>query len=415
MDFVTNEGGAMEENRGNLLKKTIWLFWVAVIMVLIGVVVITQTKSTRFVKALTKKQYVYSHFGEALNQMLQNGENEITLRVNGQFLQAMSANQTDVSEDIIVSGTILKQAKDLDVVFLASLGEIILQSGEIIKNKETYAMTFPFLFREWAAFHQENSQMVAQRLGLIPEEASKEEKAYIEKGGLLLKKYAKIAMGQVNHYIEVENHQAITIHQKEYQTKRYRLSLSHAHIKEMVESVLKELKEDEEAISYLVDILIKVSPKNEELSKEQEIIQLQSNIQKAYERLRDDMTNYDSKSILTIDLYQKGGNTIRTDLIVDNQGHIVYSFTSVDNNIELAIEADGTKVSYLYTGKGSSQNFEGRFYISTSGITVDIAKLEIRYQPKSSKTIRKISEMEVLWIDEEDEKNAKLIKSQLTK
>ena len=276
----------------------------------------------------------------------------------------------------------------------------------VYKNNDIYTFKIADLLTKYIGIENNNLKEFAQKMQLsdnyikaIPntielDKLNKYTSIFSEDDiGILKKKYLQI----------ISDNLTDDMFSKEttYDAKVYSLSLNTSTMKSTIKSLLESVIDDELIFNRIKEYLINNYSLTEE-SVETYITEFKNQIKKSIDsdyidnitnRLNSQTENAQTNNediILTIKVYTKNGNLLKTEFITHDFGNFVFSKSA--NMVKFEIQKDDKQLASAYIQKIKSTN-ETKFELACSLNNVQVFDLTTSFSGLNSNSVNEISEL----------------------
>lgn len=403
----------------NPMPKKIIIF--SSVLVLIIFIVITlflcgvfKSKGEKFLESLIKNQYFTEMIEDRTKELVKNGETNYNIRLKKKFLSLLDSSFTLIGNDLILDSNIIKQGKNFDSSTSLKLGTLELQNVEIIKEKDTYALSVPNLFSNFIVFNDENSEEIADKLGVMPFEKGEEINFDFDK---FIKKYGKVLAKSINSHIKVEEVVPVNINQKDINTKQYTLSLSEKDLNVIATKLINNLIDDDDTINFIVNYV----QSNEKLTAEEKSAYTYENLKSELININNELLeneiNLSDEKAFEIIINNYNGKVIKTSInILENEeSEIILSAISDDETdyMLLAFNMYGSILNAEYKGKLNDDGYIGEVIINTDEVSISAIDINVTKIENSEEVIRSIESLNALYLNEATDEEIEALRREI--
>lgn len=404
---VMNEIKTQSENKKSN-KKIILITVISIVLIyiIVSILIITgvfKSKGEKFALLLTKDQYVVQMVENRAEDFLVDGETNINAALKKKFLSMIDSTFTLLGNDLILDANVIKQGENFDTKASLKLGAFELQSLELIKENNLTAISVPNLFSNFIAVNDENTEEIAKKLGFIEDSGDTKLNKDLKN---IINKYSKVLVKSINEYIEVKDNIEISIKENNFTTKEYILSLGEKELNQIAINVLEKLKDDDETINLYATYA------------NTETVNLKENINNLYNELLEGLANIQNEeTILEIKLNVLDNKTIKTTININKTSEIILLANQDEKNdyALLSVKINDTILDLEYNGAKGEENYIGEVELKAEENTLTVLELTIEKVKDSTKTIRKISELNALLLNEASDEEIEKLRKEIEK
>ena len=232
-------------------KKIPVIAIVILVILILGVFVwkseIWKTNGVKFVELMTKDQYAVDMLSSRVKSFNNKGEKIYTATIKNNLLSMIDSTFSLIDGDFVVTADVIRNGKNIDASGEISLGELKLQTLELVKENKEVALSVPNLYEGFLSCNIKNINDVTDKLEIYSGDKEGDYKEEFEK---IIKKYAILLAQNINDYINVTK-QSVSINQKELSAEKYTFSLDKKEMNALAIILLEKLKDADETIEFI--------------------------------------------------------------------------------------------------------------------------------------------------------------------
>lgn len=358
-------------------------------------------KSVKFVELMTRDQYVTDMFSRRVKSFNKNGEKVYTVTLKNNLLSMIDSTFSLINGDLVIEADVIRKGNNIDASGEVNLGEINLQTLELVRENKKIALSIPNLYDGFLSFNIKNLSDVTDKLEIYSGDKEEDYKEEFEK---ILKKYAIVLTQNISEYIDVEK-QLVSINEKEISTQKYVLALNEKELNTLATALLEELKEDDETIEFIT----KCMNENEQIALltngEYTAEELKSEISKLYNEMEEKNAELESSGdIVIINAYAFNGKNVKTEVYYSGE-ESTYS-TSFETISErendyalLTLDITDVTLTVEFRGNKSNDNYSSEITVGADDASVTVAEFSIISKEENQKEIRKIADVNPMELD----------------
>ena len=406
---VINENDNKEKNNKIIFITIISIFVILIVSFMaFALNGIFNSKSIKFLGLLTKDQKLIEIIDNRTDYFSDDGEVSYNVALKKKFLSTIDSTFILLGNDIVLNGNVIKEEDNLDAKASLKLGTFELQSLELVKEDDVYALSVPNLFTDFVAINDENALEIAKKLGFI--ESSGDSKIDLE----VLKsinKYGKILLKSIEENITLKNNIEIIIDGNILKTKEYTLALTESSLNKLVMEVLDVLKNDDETIN----LILKYAGEEFEFLTNED---LKTEIVNLYNQLLEENANLERDEIIfEVNLNVFNNKTVKTVISLNETSKIILETNVNGENdyILVSLIANDTALDFEYNGSIKEDNYKGEINLKTEETAITAVELNIEKVKDSEAKVRKINELKVLLLNEATDTEIENLRKEIEK
>lgn len=410
----------MDTNENKKKIKVIPMLVILVVIVLACVVIsfgMFKSNGQKFMELLTKDQYIVKLIDERNEKLSSNGERKYNMSLSNNFLSLLDSSFGLIGGNLTLDANVIKKGNDFDTSATLSLGSIELQSLEVIKEKDTVALSVPNLFDNYIAVNDNKLEEAAYKLGFMSGDDIGN-KNFEEKASKIFKKYAKVLARSINDFVVTEKADII-INEENLSTTCYKVSLGEKELTKVEVDLLEKLKDDEETIEFIVEFVKENEGISDSIKEEFTKERLKGDLLNLYNQALEKVSQeIEGEPILVISLYENDGKNVKTLLNFQN-GENSYGIIleSISNELKdyvlLSFDITDMVLNLEYEGNMLDNNYAGGILVSTDGASISIFDLNIETVKDSTATVRKIKDLNALLLNEASDEELEALKNEI--
>lgn len=414
-----------ETNKENVKMKkankivSIVLGLVILILVVFAVIKsgIFKSNGQKLVELLTEDQYAVELITNRVDKLSTDGEKKYNITLSNNFLSLLDSTFSLLGTDLVLDANTINKGNNFDISAKLNIGSIELQSLEMIKEKDTYAISVPNVFENYIAVDEDNAQEIAEKLGFISGDES-EDSNLNDDTKKFLKKYGRILASSIDEYIKIE-YETIEINWRKIYTKHYILNVGDKEFARIKLDLLEKLKDDDESIAFIVKFVKANTELSDSVKEAFTEERLKEDILSLYNETLDNIDNINSDAnIIEVNVYESSGKAVKTILKIQTNDSIyevkLDSISDEQNDyITLSLNILDMILNFEYKGSLNDDNYEGEISISTDGAITRMLTLNVEEVKDSVAKIRKIKDLNALVLNEASDEELKNLKTEI--
>lgn len=414
-----------ETNKENVKMKkankivSIVLGLVILILVVFAVIKsgIFKSNGQKLVELLTEDQYAVELITNRVDKLSTDGEKKYNITLSNNFLSLLDSTFSLLGTDLVLDANTINKGNNFDISAKLNIGSIELQSLEMIKEKDTYAISVPNVFENYIAVDEDNAQEIAEKLGFISGDES-EDSNLNDDTKKFLKKYGRILASSIDEYIKIE-YETIEINWRKIYTKHYILNVGDKEFARIKLDLLEKLKDDDESIAFIVKFVKANTELSDSVKEAFTEERLKEDILSLYNETLDNIDNINSDTnIIEVNVYESSGKAVKTILKIQTNDSIyevkLDSISDEQNDyITLSLNILDMILNFEYKGSLNDDNYEGEISISTDGAITRMLTLNVEEVKNSVAQIRKIKDLNALVLNEASDEELKNLKTEI--
>lgn len=418
---LNNENINAKRKKGRFIKPVVLLIVLVILIIILKVFL--KSDSQKFIELLTKDQYVVEMLKNRKNEYLKDGEREYNLTLKKGIVSLFGIPSSIIGQDVVLSGNVIIDGKNSDSKFALNMGDTELQSIEVVKEDDIVALSIPNLFDNFIGIKKGNENEIARKMGYFS--GDNKDINLLDDVKDVTKKYLMVMSKSINDYIEIIDDVEINIDEITFKTKQYKLNLGTQELNKVYLDILKKLKDDDETLGLITEYYVETdyykSLVIEDKSKEELKEELKKEITDLYEKKLNEEFDEDEikEEVLTIYAYDYKGKNIKTTIDY-NDKKTSYEIDIMAMNerdtdkIYLALQDSlGTKIELRYLGKVENDNYNGEVSIGSNNALLSLVGLSIKENKNSEVNVRKLSELNMLLLNEATDNQIEDLKNQI--
>lgn len=418
----TNESTSiMNINKNGSKKRIIAITVISVILIVLLTVIAIQSeifvsKGQRFVKLLTTDQYAIELVNNRKEELIDTNEKKYSVTLKNNFLAMLDSTFSLIGGDLVLDVDKIKKGDNFDVSANLNLGSFELQSLDIIKENDNYAISVPNLFENYVIINNENAYEVAKKLGFISGDIESED--FSNEAKKIIYKYGKILISSIEDYIILENVQT-EVNGENLNTDRYKIVIGEKELALIELYLLEELKDDDETIKFIAKC-IQNSEEISNLVKEKLTEEtLKKDILDLYDKTLDTVNEITGgRQILEISLYEWNGKAVKTVINIQTLDEVyeitISSISSREKDYALVtFNLVDIILNLEYQGVMSDGDYSGEIVVSTDGASIPILEINIQNVEDKAAEIRKINDLQALFLNKASDEELKSLKEEI--
>lgn len=400
-------------------KKIPVIAIVILVILILGVFVwkseVWKTNGVKFVELMTKDQYAVDMFSSRAKSFNNKGEKVYTATIKNNLLSMIDSTFSLIDGDFVITADVIRNGKNIDASGEISLGELKLQTLELVKENKEVALSVPNLYEGFLSCNIKNINDVTDKLEIYSGDKEGDYKEEFEK---IIKKYAILLAQNINDYINVTK-QSVSINQKELSAEKYTFSLDKKEMNALAIILLEKLKDDDETIEFIT----KCMNENERIALlidgEYTADELKGEISDLYEEMKENYQTVEaSGDIITINAYAFNGKNVKTELHYSGDTRVYgLSFETVgekENDYALlTLNITDLALNIEFIGNKLDDNYTSEITIGTDGATVSVAEFSIVSKENEQGKIRKIADINAISLDKATNEEIEKIKKEI--
>ena len=400
-------------------KKIPVIAIVILVILILGVFVwkseIWKTNGVKFVELMTKDQYAVDMLSSRVKSFNNKGEKIYTATIKNNLLSMIDSTFSLIDGDFVVTADVIRNGKNIDASGEISLGELKLQTLELVKENKEVALSVPNLYEGFLSCNIKNINDVTDKLEIYSGDKEGDYKEEFEK---IIKKYAILLAQNINDYINVTK-QSVSINQKELSAEKYTFSLDKKEMNALAIILLEKLKDDDETIEFITRCM----NENERIALlidgEYTADELKGEISDLYEEMKENYQTVDaSGDIITINAYAFNGKNVKTELNYSGDTRAYgLSFETVGEKEKdyalLTLNITDLALNIEFIGNKLDDNYTSEITIGTDGATVSVAEFNIVSKENEQRKIRKIADINAISLDKATNEEIEKIKKEI--
>ena len=400
-------------------KKIPVIAIVILVILILGVFVwkseVWKTNGVKFVELMTKDQYAVDMFSSRAKSFNNKGEKVYTATIKNNLLSMVDSTFSLIDGDFVITADVIRNGKNIDASGEISLGELKLQTLELVKENKEVALSVPNLYEGFLSCNIKNINDVTDKLEIYSGDKEGDYKEEFEK---IIKKYAILLAQNINDYINVTK-QSVSINQKELSAEKYTFSLDKKEMNALAIILLEKLKDDDETIEFITRCM----NENERIALlidgEYTADELKGEISDLYEEMKENYQTVEaSGDIITINAYAFNGKNVKTELHYSGDTRVYgLSFETVgekENDYALlTLNITDLALNIEFIGNKLDDNYTSEITIGTDGATVSVAEFNIVSKENEQGKIRKIADINAISLDKATNEEIEKIKKEI--
>lgn len=381
---------------------------IAIILVNAG---IFNNNGEKFISLLTEKQYLCSMVKKNLDNFSGDGEKKYKFSIQNSTLTKVQkflgiSKYKLLNGSVEVEGTVVTEDKNYDVKM--SLNNSV--NSEIIQNGNKLAVSMPKLYKKYIVVENANMERdIKKILDITSDENSKQQISRIKK------KYEKLLASSIKDDIEIEKDKNIELNGNSYSTTKYELDLDSKKLTEITKKLLKELKDDGEALDFVSKKINECNKlKSEYANMETEENITTEDIRKEIENISNNI-KIDENIELEIKAYEYQKENIKTELEL-KQKDSEYSFiletqpTNEKQTSTLTIKKGNETLHIQYDGTLEKELYNGNVTLNKNSA---LGKMNITMYKTPTRSVRKIDELSRIEIANASDEEIKALREEI--
>ncbi len=384
--------------------------------------IIIKNEVNKVSELLTKNQNIVSMYENTKNKLSEDGERNIEITLSDELLSSANPLLSVLGSKINLTTNIVAQNKNVDTVTSLNMGKKEIQKLEFLKEQGMVAFNVPALKEGYLSVTNENLDELMKKFGFITSDNTNNEE-FMEKTMQISVKYYDKLKNAVKKYI-VKQDAEIEVNGQKYKTKEYKMSLGTIEMDDIALKILKELKDDDETIKFLSKAYVESeyynstsNPKTvDEFAEE-----LKLKIIEQYDKLKYkdyakemlytdviviDLYEYENKTVKTIVKYNKSDKNYIVELDAfsnDGKDNVLISLYMKEKNEQLSLEIK-------FDGEQAKEDYNAKLTVVLNGTSTPLADISVKRVTDSSKTPRKIDDLQPLLLNNASDYDIALIK-----
>ena len=423
----TNENDLISKiNQGTDNKKKsskkIPIIILIVILIIIAICAVTKicvlkSKGQRFIELLTEDQYAIELVKNRNKALSSDGERKYNVALSNNFLTLLDSSFSLLGGDLTLDANTIRKGNNFDTTATLKLGNFELQSLDVVKEKDTLALSVPNLFDGYIAVNNDNLEEIAKKLGFISGDEF-EENEISEDALKILKKYGKILATSIINYIETQDSE-ITINENKLNTKCHSLIIGEKELAQIELKILEKLKDDDETIEFIVKIVKENEEISDSIKEEFTNESLKEDILDLYNKTLDTVnTITGGRLVLKLEVYELNEKNVKTILTfyTDDREYVISLASIADKEkdyIVISFDVSDMILNLEYEGKMLDENYAGGILASTEGAKISILDINIEKIEDSQAKIRKIKDLNALLLNKATDEELEKLKNEI--
>lgn len=325
-----------------------------------------------------------------LNNFSGDGETSYTVFVEKSGLKNIQSffkldKYNLLNSSVEINGSTLKENKILDTKYTLNQNDVT----EIVQSDKKIAISMPSLYEKYILLDTNNAKSDVNKLfDLTQDENSSKVIKRIKS------KYLKLIAKEIKENVTLKNDDKIDLNNNEYKVVTYELNLDNKQIMSVLEALVNELKDDDEAINFITNKIndfnklkseyTKSKSEFSEIKKEDiknQIINLSKNLENSLE--------------INIKLYEYENQNIKTEIKVktnkDSFNILIEAEPNYQNDkINILLKRNENEISLNYEGTLEKDSYSGKLKFNNKS---DIFKINLIKLKTPTRTARKIENL----------------------